>query len=160
MHHNARLSKYPLQGWSREDAAIVTKFSGEWQSYTAGQTDKDGDSMFKPLLKIMCREVAKQHKRLGGDFAVAHLVLSRKSRDLCRAACPNVVFITLALTESCQQKRLEGRHAGQNADPFKKLFQDFEPAGDEEENAYNVTISEDMTKEDVMQKVLEIIKRI
>ena len=149
-----------LQGWSREDAAIATKFTEEWQSYTAGRSDKDGDSMFRPLLKIMCREVAKQHKRLGGDFAVAHLVMSKKSRDFCRAACPNVVFITLALTENCQQKRLEGRHAGQNAKPFQKLFQDFEPAGDEEENAYKVMISEDMTKDDVLHKVLEIIRRI
>ena len=149
-----------LQGWSREDAAIATKFSEEWQSYTAGRTDKDGDTMFRPLLKIMCREIAKQHRRLGGDFAVAHLVMSRKSRDFCRAACPNVVFITLDLTESCQQKRLKGRHGGQNAEPFKKLFQDFEPAKDEEENAYKVKISEDMTKEDVMHKVLEIIKSI
>ena len=32
----------------------------------------------------ICREVTRQKKRLGGDFAVAHLVMSRKSRDLCR----------------------------------------------------------------------------
>ena len=32
----------------------------------------------------ICREVARQKKRLGGDFAVAHLVMSKKSRELCR----------------------------------------------------------------------------
>ena len=36
------------------------------------------------MLKMICKEVQAQKKRLGGDFAVAHVVFSRKSRDLCR----------------------------------------------------------------------------
>ena len=37
----------------------------------------DFDKKMRPLLKIMCGEVAKQKRRLGGDFAVAHAVVSR-----------------------------------------------------------------------------------
>ena len=35
------------------------------------------DAKMQPLLKIMCDEIAKQKRRLGGDFAVAHAVVSR-----------------------------------------------------------------------------------
>ena len=35
-----------------------------------------------------------------------------------------------------------------------------EPAGPDEENAYNVTITEDMTPQDVIEKILDIIQNI
>ena len=35
------------------------------------------DEKMQPLLKLMSREIVKQKKRLGGDFAVAHAVVSR-----------------------------------------------------------------------------------
>ena len=41
-----------------------------------------------------------------------------------------------------------------------KVFEEFEPAGEDEENAFNIIISEDMTKEDVLNKVLEVIAKI
>lgn len=45
-------------------------------------TDSDADGALfdracRPILKIMCREISKQKKRLGGDFAVAHAVVTR-----------------------------------------------------------------------------------
>ena len=41
------------------------------------------------MLRMMCREVAGQKRRLGGDFAVAWLLLSRRMRDIAREACPD-----------------------------------------------------------------------
>ena len=41
-----------------------------------GEVDCFDDGM-QPLLKLMSREIIKQKKRLGGDFAVAHAVVSR-----------------------------------------------------------------------------------
>ena len=35
------------------------------------------DEKIQPLLKLISREIVKQKKRLGGDFAVAHAVVSR-----------------------------------------------------------------------------------
>ena len=42
----------------------------------AGEGDGFDDKM-QPLLKLMAREIGKEKKRLGGDFAVAHAVVSR-----------------------------------------------------------------------------------
>ena len=38
-----------------------------------------------------------------------------------------------------------------------KFAELYEPAGEDEEGAYNVEITEDMNREDVIQKILEIV---
>ena len=80
----------------------------------------------------------------------------------CREVCPDIVFIVLNMTEGCRRVRLKGRHNsdGELPDNLSKLFQEFEPAGGGEENAHNVEVSEDMTREQVLDKVLEIIAKL
>ena len=41
-----------------------------------------------------------------------------------------------------------------------KIFDLYEPAGEDEEGAYNVTITEDMTPQDVLKEVLAVIAKI
>ena len=41
-----------------------------------------------------------------------------------------------------------------------KVFDIYEPAGEDEEGAYNVTITEDMTRQDVLKEVLAVINKI
>ena len=40
------------------------------------------------------------------------------------------------------------------------MFDNYEPAGEDEEGAYNITITEDMTREDVLKHVIEVISKI
>ena len=75
----AWLTIHCLQGVSREDAEILMKASKDLESLLVHM---DGDlasfdEKMQPLLKLMSREIVKQKKRLGGDFAVAHAVVSR-----------------------------------------------------------------------------------
>ena len=49
----------------------------KFQPLMKGEVDGFDDGM-QPLLKLMSREIMKQKKRLGGDFAVAHAVVSRQ----------------------------------------------------------------------------------
>ena len=63
------------------------------------------------------------------------------------------------------KSRLEGRHGedGPGADftdLLVKMYALYEPAGDDEANAYNVTITEDMSPDDVIGKVLEITQKL
>ena len=57
-------------------------------------------------------------------------------------------------------KRIRARHGDdEGAMVFMgNLYQLYEGPGDGEKNTYNVKITEDMTKKDVLDKVLEIIK--
>ena len=104
----------------------------------------------------------RQKNRLGGDFAVAFAVISRKSRDLLRTLLgPDLVFLVLNLTKECQTKRIEDRHPGEGQkgvrDSLMMIYDKYEPAGKDEPNSFNVEIEENMTPIDVMKAVLEII---
>ena len=93
------------------------------------------------------------------------IFLLRQSRDLCRRilGADNVTFLVMNLTKSCQKKRLLARHGGEAAEGFTeqlgKMHDIFEQAREDEEGSYNVTITEDMTPDDVLNNVLEIIAK-
>ena len=90
---------------------------------------------------------------------------NRKSRDLCRELLgPDVTFIVINLSKSCQKKRVEQRHGDRMGSDFpdtlNKIFDTFEPAGEDEAGAHNVMVNEDMSPDDVLEKVLEVIAKI
>ena len=43
---------------------------------------------------------------------------------------------------------------------MEKFYDLYEPAGEDENNAYNIDITEDMSIEDVIEKVLKIVENI
>ena len=85
----------------------------------------------------------------------------RKGRDLCRSLIgPEVTFIILNPDKTCQMKRLAGREgAVGGTEMFDKIFELYEPGGDDEDGAVNVTITEDMSTDDVLNLVLEAIAK-
>ena len=120
----------------------------------------------QPLYEAMAEDIIKQRKRLGGNWAIAEATFSRKEREFLRNLIGNdLVFIVLNMTEACQISRLSSRHGnGDSGEPVKnmlnKLYGLFEPAGDDELNAYNITIAEDMTPTDVLHKIMTLIENI
>ena len=70
-----------FQGVPREDVETILKTTKEMEKLWLGDGDGDFDfdGAVRPLLMIGCREISKQKRRLGGDFAVAHAVVTRKS---------------------------------------------------------------------------------
>ena len=71
------LKQSKLQGVSREDFEVLNDAAKLFEDvFAKGNVDTFDEGM-QPLLKLMSREVLKQKKRLGGNFAVAHAVVSR-----------------------------------------------------------------------------------
>ena len=66
-----------FKGVPKEDAKIILDTTKELRENVMKGDLGKFDKTIQPLLKIVCREIAKQKKRLGGDFAVAHAVVSR-----------------------------------------------------------------------------------
>ena len=123
---------------------------------------KGFDDIAQPMYTAMIKDIRRQKKRLGGNFAVAHAVATRTTRNRIRQELGNdVVFIILNMTEKCQSQRMRGRH-GDNLDGMLELMEQmhklYEPAGKDEPNAYDVTIDEDDSKETVLQRVLDLIR--
>ena len=114
----------------------------------------------------MANDVLKQSKRIGGDWSIAFAVFSRKQRDIIRKILgPDVIFMVLNLTKDCTKKRLASRHGDSDvADKFTTRLLEFtkfyEKAGEDEENTFNIIIEEDMNADNVIDKVMDIIKTL
>ena len=93
---------------------------------------------------------------------MANAVLLRAQREyMCNWVGPDLVFIVLNLTEECVAARLKQRHGNSGiAEVLRKIFTRFEPAGNDEKNAYNLTVEDGMSRHDVMKKCLELIQKI
>merc|ERR1712183_817564 len=110
----------------------------------------------------MAKLIKTQKKRIGGDFAVAQAITSRYMRDHIRLTLPDCIFITLTLTKETQVKRVKARHGdSEGATEFLgAMYKYYEGPGEGEKNVHNINITEDMTKDDVMNKVLEILDHV
>ena len=118
-----------------------------------------------PFYEALSSYIVSQRKRLHGNWAIANAVFSRTQREtLRRQIGPELVFIVLNLTKDCQTKRLQRRHgeaiAESKLEMFTKYADLFEPAGDDEENAFNVTITDEMSPVDVSKCINDVISKI
>ena len=92
-------------------------------------------------------------------------MFSRTQRETLRKQIgPELVFIVLNLTKDCQTKRLQRRHgqaiAENKLEMFTKYADLFEPADDDEENAFNVTITDEMSPFDVSKCINDVISKV
>ena len=148
---------------------------------------EQGEIDFKGF-SIIAKDVDVQKKRIGGNFAVAHAVNNQEMRECIRQIVPDVIFITLTLTKETQRKRIkvnlmwgyfflltvlkiadfctfqiQDRHGEQAEEVIKmltSLFDIYEPPGENERNTYNVEITDEMTPNDVLEKVQKILTEI
>ena len=145
----------------KEIAEAIIDSASKMEAALASRDSKTFDTLH-PLYKEMADDILRQKKRLGGDFAIAHAVATRTSRDFIRNHMGNnVIFIVLNLTEQCQKARLRGRHGDQLLEEstlMTDMFKFYEAAGEDEPNAYNVTIEDGESPDDVLQNVLDLIR--
>ena len=127
---------------------------------------KPFEEKVQPHFEEMSNHIIQQRTRLGGDMVIAKAVFSRYQRNnLQKILGPDLVFINLSMTEDCRNKRIMKRHGGDNCpqtivDFFSKIIKLYEPTGENEENTYDVIITEDMSPSDVTHKIIEIINKL
>ncbi len=132
--------------------------------YDELQQGKPGDfEKARNFYSNMARVVARERKRIGGNWAVAQAVPSRKCRDVIRSVLgQEVTFVLLILSSETQSERVKGRHgdseAGQAiADMCIKVGKLYEPKAEDEENTFDIIIEKEMSQDDVLEKVLQTI---
>ena len=87
-------------------------------------------------------------------------------RDVIRnIAGPDLVFIILVLPKETICQRLNKRHGeGEAAKSMTefclKLNDTYEPAGDDEINAYNVVITTEMSTENVHDEIMKVVSKL
>ena len=113
------------------------------------------------LYSLMSEDIAKEQRRIGGDWAVAHAVPTRKFRDHIRKQLgTNLIFIVLHMTKEDQIARIKGRHGNEETfvNMLTKSYDIFEPADEDEPNCIPLVITKDMTRDDVVDKIIRLVK--
>ena len=119
---------------------------------------------FKPLVETMAKEVDRQRKRIGGNFVVVFAISRQVDRDLIRKVLPECTFVTLTLTREVLRKRLLARHDEKaEADTIKyftNCYDLYEIPDKNESNTYNIDVTNEMTRDDVVSCVEKILQDI
>ena len=132
----------------------------EINKMTAGCYEDVDWNNLKPMYINIAKDVGFQKNRIGGNFVVAQAIHSQEFRNLIRSILPNCIFINLSMTQEGSKQRIQSRHgdqAGELWEFFSKEYELFEKPGEAEENTYNIDIDENMTPNDVLEKVLEVL---
>ena len=67
----------------------------------------------RELYTAMCGDIKRERARIGGDWAVAGVVLDKNSRQHIRSELgQDLVFVVLSMEEDQVRTRLEERHGG------------------------------------------------
>lgn len=145
----------------KERAAIADIMKEIYAKIIQGQTFDTEE--LKKFYKAMATDIGKERKRIGGNWAVSHVILTRESRDSIREILgPKLIFICLTMSEDDRRERVRSRHLGaedavQQMDEFEKLI---EEGQNDEPNTINLTVTADMSKKEVVEAVKKSIKDI
>ena len=156
----AMMSQKFLKGIPQDRIDCVAAGLGPFMDFIEGR-EYDLDNVCN-FYGAMCKDIANEQKRIGGDFAIAQAVPTRKIRDFIRTKLgENLIFMVLHMSREDQMARIKGRHGDANAamnDNFAKMYDMYEPAADDEKNAIHCLITKDMTRDDVVEKIIRLLK--
>jgi len=115
------------------------------------------------LYSMMAKDITKERKRLGGDFVVTESVPTRVLRDHMRAKLgPDLIFVVLHMTKDDLEARLKARHgeeAGTIIEYLTKANAMYERARKDEPNTLDVKVTQEMSPDDVVDKILDMLKK-
>ena len=79
----AQVNQKPLKGEGLEERRDVCKKASEWKGQVRAGGDFDTE-MAKEYYGLMCEDIKRERKRIGGDWAIAAITFSRDMRDFIR----------------------------------------------------------------------------
>ena len=163
----AQMSQKPLKGMSKDlmKACNARAELADFGDEINEESTKKLDKAFEEIGVVTGEEIKKQKDRIGGDWAIAFALFNRKQREAVRKVFgPNLIFVVLSVSKECNFQRLVKRHGEEHAQDMNKVYDSFiklyHKAEDDEEGAINVTVTEDMSEDDVVQEVLEALKKM
>jgi len=145
---------------TKERWAIVNAGTEVWRSKLAKKEFKEAD--LEAAYREFCKDVARERAKIGGDWAIAALLDSRRIRDFVRSELgPDLEIVVLQMTPEEQVARIRARHEGtgtnsEDAVDYMKVFMEFwENAESDEPRTIGIKVTPDMTPRDVMAKIIE-----
>merc|ERR1711872_799574 len=87
----------------------------------------------------MCKDISTQRERIGGDWAIAHVVFSRENKRLMERHDGDLKFV-------------------ETMETFEKIMDANDNKSVPEPNTISVTVTKDMTRKQVVEEVQRLIK--
>ena len=153
----AQLTQKSLKGPGMEERRKVTQsVQNIWADLMTG---KDYDQeMFSKYYQVLAGDIKEEKKRIGGDWAIAHVLLTRELRNSMREWLgQDLIIVILTMSSEDRRERILLRHEGSTEaadmmDFFEKIM---EPIGEDEPNTIEVKVNSAMTREEVVAKISE-----
>ena len=118
--------------------------------------------LVKKLYKNMTEEILSEREKIGGNWIINQRVVNKEFRDYIKSLMgPELTFVTLSLDKEEQVRRIRKKFGDipQNLIDFLTKVQSlFVSAGADENQAFDVLISTEMTPEDVAEKIYQHCK--
>jgi len=150
----------PLKGVPQDRIDAVNKSTKDFvKLIKVEEYDIEG---VKGFYTAMCKDIMSERKRIGGNWVVVQAVPTRILRDHVKKELgPNLNFVVLNMSKEEQLKRVKARHGEEGAinDMLIKVCDIYERATNDEENAINIDVTSDMTREDVVKAILHSLPR-
>merc|ERR1719391_1805143 len=151
-----RLQRKLIGEGVKERKAICDKAVKQWEAMLEGK--EVDEAVLEAMYREMCKDIARERARLGGDWAIAVVLHSQRIRDFVRSQLgPDLEIVVLEMSLEEQMERIRGRHEGnQDAVQMMKAFFEFcEPAGPEEANTIGITVTPGMSPGEVLRRILQ-----
>merc|ERR1712179_620249 len=100
--------------------------------------------------RLMATDIAKEKKRIGGGFAVAHVLFTAEIRSAIREVLgPDLIIIMLTMPRAERRERILRRHQGdvQSVDLFESRMDGVQ---ENEPNTIEIKVDGAMTKDEVV----------
>ena len=164
----AQMNQKPLKGVSKNLLKLNELTSKIAFGQRKEQNDKEYLDIFDEFITEICtlsaEDILFHKKKIGGNWAVALAVSSRKHREVLRKAIGTDLYIfVLNLTRESNLKRVIERHGAEHgkeiAKRFEKIIKQYEPAEYDEVNTFNIEVTEEMTPDDVVEKAISCLRK-
>ena len=161
----AQFLQKPVSGRSREAMKILLGALLEFPKF-AENKPYDEELMTDWYIE-MAKDILKEKSKVGGSWAVSQAVPKQCMRDSIKKVLGDqCIFVVLSLSAETNAKRVKARHAEMDEASQKSLiewmsnmYQLYEIAGENEENAVNVEIGPDMDKHQVAKEILQKVQK-
>jgi len=145
----------------KERQAVVKKCQNAWGDLMAGnEYDKE---VLIEYYRHMAEDIASEKRRIGGNFAIAHVLLTSEVRAAIRECLgADLIIIVLTMSSADRRERVLARHgddvdAADLMDHYENLM---EGVQEDEANTIELKVESKMTKDEVVAKIFEKIEKL
>lgn len=157
----ATSSQRVLKGPGAEERVKITRTAMPiFQKIFVGEMEALDMEAMGAYYAAMARDIKIQRERIGGDWAVAHVVLYKEWRDIMREILgPDLVFINLKMSREEKNKRLLKRHSGN--EKVVEMMENFDNLMSKNDgDMLQLEVTGEMSRGEVVNMIRDILENV